>query len=344
VFLAAAATGQRPERGPLVSVVTPVYNGEKYLRECIESVLAQTYANWEYVIVNNCSTDRTLGIAQEYAQRDKRIRVHTNRELVGVIQNHNIGFGLMAGHSTYCKLVQADDWLYPDCLAQMVRLAEAHPTVGVVGAYALSNTRVYGDGLPPSSSVVPGREICRLTFFEDLYVFLSPSCLMIRADIIRNARGAFYNEAHIYADVESCIDVLQRSDFGFVHQVLTFVRAHDESMTMRHVERVNAYLPAWLDMLTRYGPMCLTEEEYRQLLRHKLREYDRFLARNLVRWHDKAFWRFHADARRTVGYPLNWLGVLHASMREGWRIMVHPARTLGRFLAGASGRRGPTAA
>ena len=45
---------------PLVSVVTPVYNGDKYLADCVESVLKQTYQNWEYVIVNNCSTDRTL--------------------------------------------------------------------------------------------------------------------------------------------------------------------------------------------------------------------------------------------------------------------------------------------
>ena len=59
---------------PLVSVLTPVYNCEKYLRTCIESVLAQTYTNWEYVIVNNCSTDGTLAIAQEYAAADSRIR------------------------------------------------------------------------------------------------------------------------------------------------------------------------------------------------------------------------------------------------------------------------------
>src|SRR5438093_8149037 len=54
---------------PLVSVVTPIYNGEKYLAECIESVLAQTYQNWEYVIVNDCSTDRSLDIAQYYTHK-----------------------------------------------------------------------------------------------------------------------------------------------------------------------------------------------------------------------------------------------------------------------------------
>jgi len=57
---------------PLVSVVTRVYNGELHLREGFESVLAQTYTSWTYMIVNNCSTDRTLDIAQEYAARDSR--------------------------------------------------------------------------------------------------------------------------------------------------------------------------------------------------------------------------------------------------------------------------------
>ena len=65
---------------PLVSVLTPVYNGEKFLAECIESVLAQDYQHWEYHIVNNCSTDGTLRIAQSYADKDPRIRVTTNGE------------------------------------------------------------------------------------------------------------------------------------------------------------------------------------------------------------------------------------------------------------------------
>src|SRR5438445_8622580 len=82
-------TSRRP---PLVSVVTPVYNGEDYLRDCIESVLAQTYTDWDYTIVNNCSTDRTLDIAREYADRDPRIRIHSNETFVRQIKNYNIAF------------------------------------------------------------------------------------------------------------------------------------------------------------------------------------------------------------------------------------------------------------
>ena len=79
---------------PLVSVVTPVYNGAAYLRECIESVLRQTYSNWEYIIVNNCSTDATQEIVEEYAKKDSRIRVHNNDVFLAIIANHNKAFRL----------------------------------------------------------------------------------------------------------------------------------------------------------------------------------------------------------------------------------------------------------
>ncbi|MDH4246150.1 MAG: glycosyltransferase, partial [Nitrospira sp.] len=96
------------EKQPLVSVLTPVYNGEDHLAQCIESVLAQTYQNWEYVIVNNRSTDRTLEIAEQYAQKDKRIRIHNNSEFVGCDENGNIAFRQITPESKYCKMVHAD--------------------------------------------------------------------------------------------------------------------------------------------------------------------------------------------------------------------------------------------
>src|SRR4029077_6844654 len=118
------------EAEPLVSVLTPVYNGEKLLAGCIESVLAQTYSNFEYIIVNNRSTDRTLEIAQSFAERDSRIRVHTNTDFLNVVDNHNKAFSLIPEQAKYCKVVGADDWLYPNCIAEMVKLAEQYPTMG----------------------------------------------------------------------------------------------------------------------------------------------------------------------------------------------------------------------
>lgn len=145
---------------PLVSVVTPVHNGEKYLVECIESVLAQTYQHWEYVIVNNKSSDRSLDIAQEFAQKEPRIRIIDNSEFLPIVRNQNHALRMISPGSKYCKVLHADDWLFPECLERMVAIAEGNPSVGIVGAYRLDDVWVNLDGLPYPSTVVPGRQIC----------------------------------------------------------------------------------------------------------------------------------------------------------------------------------------
>ena len=90
---------------PLVSVVTPVYNGEKYLDECIRSVRSQTYQNWEYTILNNCSTDRSLEIAERHASEDERIRIVNTDELLPLMKNHNYALRQISPDSKYCKVV-----------------------------------------------------------------------------------------------------------------------------------------------------------------------------------------------------------------------------------------------
>jgi glycosyltransferase involved in cell wall biosynthesis len=208
---------------PRVSIVTPVYNEAGYLAECIESVLAQTYQNWDYIIVDNCSTDGTLEVALRYAERDRRIRIHRNGQFLGVIPNHNAALRQISAASKYCKFVFGDDWLFPCCLEQMVAVAEAHPSVGVVGAYALEAQRVAWTGLDYPSSVVNGPEICRRHLLDGLHVFGSANAVLYRADLVR-ARDPFYNEANIHADTEICFELLKTCDFGFVHQVLTYTR------------------------------------------------------------------------------------------------------------------------
>lgn len=81
----------------LVSIVLPVYNGEKYLRESIESVLAQTYINWELIVIDDCSTDSTPEIVQEYAENDSRIKYYRNEENLKLPRSLNRGFKLTKG-------------------------------------------------------------------------------------------------------------------------------------------------------------------------------------------------------------------------------------------------------
>lgn len=192
---------------PLVSIITPVYNSEKYLTECVESVIGQTYKNWEYIIVNNQSNDKSLEIAQYYAKEEPRIRISTNDEFLSIIKNWNHAMRLIAPDSKYCKVVHADDWIFPECISKMVEIAEKYSSVGIVGAYRLDDDRVNLDGLPARINCFNGREICRGQLQGRPYLFGSPTSLLIRSDIIRK-RDPFYDESTMQADKEVCYEIL----------------------------------------------------------------------------------------------------------------------------------------
>ena len=309
---------------PLVSILTPVYNGEAYLRECIESVLRQTYRNWEYIIVNNRSEDGTLAIAEEYARRDPRIRVLTNKEVVGQIKNHNIAVRQMSPASRFCKVVHADDWLFPECVEKMVEVAMATPSVGLVSAYALWGTGVRMTGLPYPSKVVSGREFCRAFFMNDLWLFGSPTTTMIRSDIIRRAQP-FYNEQGIYADTEACYAVLAQSDLGFVHQILTFTRLHEQSVTS-HSAALDVVLAGDLGILLRYGPVFLTPKEFTRKKRQYMRMYYASLARRALHLSGRRYWRFHNERLKELGLSINFFRVAAIAPIEVIKLCFSPTR------------------
>jgi glycosyltransferase involved in cell wall biosynthesis len=319
--------------GPLVSVLTPVYNGEAYLAECIESVLAQTYSNWEYIVVNNCSTDRTLEIASAYAQKDSRIRVHNSRDFVGVIANHNLAFSLIAGDSKYCKVVSADDWLFPECLTRMVSLGEANPSVGIVGSYQLSgggsnwrHWRVRWAELPYPSTVIPGRELCRLQLLGGPYVFGTPTSILYRSDLIKGG-DSFYPNPTPEADTSACYKYLQQTDFGFVHQVLSYERVHEDTISRISKDR-NAYLPSKINDLLAYGSSCMTQPEAERRLRELLDAYYEFLAISAVNLRGRKFWTYHKDRLREFGYPLESLKLYKAVLMKLIDLLLNPKSTV----------------
>ena len=185
------------ETAPLVSVVTPFYNTRDYLAECIESVLRQTYQNWEYILVNNCSTDGSSELAEHYASRfpDNIRLIHTESFLTQV-QNYNFALSCVSPNSKYCKMVQADDWLFPACIRSMIELAEDHPSVGIVAAYQLENDEVLLSGLPYPSPEVSGRDACRLYFLNGKYLFGSPTSSLILSDLIGRASHFMKSGSH----------------------------------------------------------------------------------------------------------------------------------------------------
>jgi glycosyltransferase involved in cell wall biosynthesis len=290
---------------PLVSVVTPFYNTEKYLSECIESILNQSYQNWEYVLVNNLSTDRSLEIANSYARDDLRIRVITNDRFVNQAQNYNRALRLISSKSKYCKIVQADDWLFPDCLKEMIRVAEANPSIGIVGAYRLDDVKVNCDGLPYQCNVISGSDICRKTLTENIFVFGSATSLLFRSDIIRN-RNPFYNELSRHEDTESCYEILQEWDFGFVHQVLTFTRRENESLTTKVRQFDPHYFLDKFITVLKYGRCYLNEMEYKECLGNTEIEYYQFLGKRFWSRNRKEFFEYHAEGLKNIGHRVHY--------------------------------------
>src|SRR5258708_4092506 len=265
---------------PLVSIVSPAYNEEMHLAECIESILGQTYTTWNYTIVNNCSTDGSLAIAQRYAARDPRIRVVSNDRVMPIIENHNHAIRQISLDSKYCKFVFADDWLYPSCIEEMVRLAEENPSVGLVGAYTMDGQSVIWSGPPYPAHRVLGRAICRNMFLGGRYVFGPMTSLLVRSDLVRS-RAAFFNEDNLHADTEACYDLLRESDYGFVHQVLSFSRQRPES-NGAFAEDFNSIDLGTFAVFLKYAPIFLEEGEYRRRWKEARREYHHVLAHNLL--------------------------------------------------------------
>lgn len=319
---------------PLVSVLTPVYNGEKYLAECIESVLAQSYSNWDYTIVDNCSTDGTLEIAERYARMDKRICVHHYDEFVGVIENHNRAFRLITPENKYCKVVSADDILFHECLQRMVKLAEDNPSIGIVGSYQLSGSGddwcVKYDKLPYPISVISGREICRWHLLGKGYVFGSPTSSLYRSDLVRSVDSFFPNPAP-YGDTSACYKYLQNTDFGFVHQVLSYERIH-EKMCSVECRNINGYAPAYLKDLLEYGPVYLTKDELEKRITEILSYYYKFLAVGFINFREKEFWKYHKTMLAELGYPFNRLRFVKAVCIKGIDLMLNPKQTIEKIL------------
>jgi len=310
------------ENQPLVSVVTPVYNGERYLPECIESVIGQTYKHWEYVVVNNCSTDSTAEIAEKYASKDSRIRVSNNKEFLDIIPNWNHALRQISPESKYCKVLHADDLLFPDCIEKMVQLTEANPSVGIVASYRVNGSKgVHEGGLSYPCSVISGREVCRNTLRRQYFIFGSASTRFIRSELIRK-REAYYNEAYLHADTAECFEQLQNSDFGFVHKILSYTRRHSDAQTATFSQRYATERPERLSWLKEYGPTYFDRNELEELFKKEEQGYYYFLVQQMLRQRKKDFFDYHKKRLNLYGLHLSQKKLIYFLIR---RLIAHPA-------------------
>lgn len=117
-------------QNPKISVIMSVYNGSRYLREAIESILNQTFTNFEFIIINDCSTDNSWEILTEYSNKDRRIRLFNNEENIGLTKSLNKGINLARGE--YIARQDADDVSLPQRFDKQVALLDSYPDVVLV--------------------------------------------------------------------------------------------------------------------------------------------------------------------------------------------------------------------
>ena len=120
---------------PLVSVIMPAYNAEKYIAEAIQSVISQTYTNWELFVLDDCSTDSTAEIAESFANADSRIHLIRNPQNIGVARTRNRGFDLANGE--WIALLDSDDVWHSDKLEQQLAIAKETGAEILYSSYAL---------------------------------------------------------------------------------------------------------------------------------------------------------------------------------------------------------------
>jgi glycosyltransferase involved in cell wall biosynthesis len=289
---------------PLVSIVTPVYNTGEYLEDAIRSVLAQTYANWEYIICNNHSTDTTADVAAKYAAIDPRIRVVTPPEFLPQARNFNYALQQISPDSRYCKMIMADDKLFPRCLEEMVAVGEAQPSVAIVSAYRLVDTWGECFGLPLAQTVIPGRVAGRLHLLNGVFLFGTPSTVMYRSSVVRDRSPEFFPEDRFYFDTDAAMRILVDKDFGFVHQVLTYSRYQPGSITRRERNYCSRQID-YLICLDSYGRIYLTPEEFQRCSSHARRVYYECLGKEWllerIRGRTRDFWEYHEKRLAGIG-------------------------------------------
>jgi len=309
---------------PLVAIAVPVYNTEKFFRECLEHIQGQTYQNWICYITDNASTDSSYEIAEEFADKDARFKVFRNEKTVTAFQNWNITLGRMADlPAKYIKYECADDWMFPECIEKMVELHEQDDKIGAVYAYRLQDKYVDCDGLDIyEGQIFDGKDILRRSMTLNITGGLGQS--LYSMEVLKEISPDLHviNENNIHCDVELNDNVMIRSKVGFIHQVLTYYRRHDGQVLSFAMKANTILYGNERRMFLHLNAFPDIKEMYEQ---HRL-EYASFILKckrkketDIIAWHDKYLERPITKAEfkmaRSIERKRLWRGIYINSIK-----------------------------
>ncbi len=238
-----------------VSVCVPVYNAEAFLAEAIESVLAQDFTDWELVIVDDASSDRSLEIAQRYAADDERITVHRNATNQGAAATWNRAVALSAG--PYVKLLCNDDIIKPRCLSTQVAVLdadEAHAIGMVTGLrdiVAADGSAIHRNhglrGLPRTATTVGRRQLVLGLLRNGGNPLGEPSTVLLRREALDRA-GGFPADWQYLIDLATYAEISRSTDIALIRTSLATFRlsagSWSSSLAKRQAEETRRIIRA----------------------------------------------------------------------------------------------------
>lgn len=209
---------------PLVSVLMTVYNREKYIAEAIESVMASTYDNWELIIVDDRSKDKSVEIAKSYEAKDSRIKVHINQENLGDYPNRNKAASYAKGK--YIKYVDADDMIYPYGLEQLIFYIEQFPEAG----YGLCS--LTPDKLKKFPFQLSPVEAYQRHYFKEHLFHKAPLSAIINRSIFEKTGG--FSGKRMLGDFEMWHILSQQYPVVLMPHGIVWYREHDDQEMSDH--------------------------------------------------------------------------------------------------------------
>jgi glycosyltransferase involved in cell wall biosynthesis len=212
---------------PKVTVFMPVYNGETHLRDCINSILRQTYTDFEYLIIDDGSTDASVEVVGYFS--DPRIRLIQNAKNMGIARTRNRGFELAQGE--YVAFVDCDDICAPDRLEMQVQFMDIHPKVGFCGTWV--------QDIDEEGKLINGKlrtfPINNRKIREELLwgpSLWNPSLIM-RKSVIEQY-SLYHNPKYIVAsDYDLWIRASRVTQFANLPKVLYYYRSHRNQISQR---------------------------------------------------------------------------------------------------------------
>jgi glycosyltransferase involved in cell wall biosynthesis len=291
---------------PLVSVLLPVYNGELYLREAIESVIAQDYPHFEFIIADNASTDLTATIIAEYAM-DKRIKVIRNATTVTRLENFKIVFDAASEKSLWYKFIGDDDRLLPGCLQEMVSAGERFDNVGLVSSHYYNGEQLVKGAVSESAGLVKGPALLRLMLLEPLArsTVFSPTSVLIPAAVYKEMGG--FRTDLLHADAELFYRILNRYDLAYVHKPLTQIGFHSASGQAESTARGDTFTEAYLirfHNLKKYNNIKLKRSEIEKIKHNLANDSFGFMLARFLKGDNRAAFKHLASIPVRVLYHL----------------------------------------